>query len=138
MMIQLPPKIWRPKPANKYVPVDYSDDIDEGVFDYSHHGNAVYRPKEKWADKNRDDIITFDNENNMEELMQNLHIGKNVKEIYKCQIIGIVKKYWDFFCAKGARRTILDYEFATDTGASKPACCRQPKYSPHGKPITMD
>ena len=74
----------------------------------------------------------------MEELMQNLHIGKNVKEIYKDQIIGIVKKYWDCFCAKGACRTILDYEFAIDTGASKPVCCRRPTYGPHEKPIIMD
>ena len=32
---------------------------------------------------------------------------------------------------------ILDYEFAIDTGKSKPVCCYCPTYSPHEKPIIM-
>ena len=50
----------------------------------------------------------------------------------------LIIKYWDCFCAKGARRTILDYEFVIDTGSSPPICCCRPKYSPHEKPIIMD
>ena len=138
LMIKLPPKIWRPKPENKYVPVDYSDDIDEGVFDYSHHGRAVYRPKIKWADRDRDDVIVFDPNKDMVELMDNLHIGDTVDQKYKNEIIDIVKEYWDCFCARGACRTILDYEFAIDTGSSKPVCCRRPTYGPHEKPIIME
>jgi len=43
-----------------------------------------------------------------------------------------------FFCLRGARRTILDYDFAIDTGNSPPVCCRRPKYGPHEKPIIMN
>ena len=92
-MIKLPPKIWRPKPENKYIPVDYSDDIDEGVFDFSHHGRAVYRPKIKWSDRDRDDVILFDHDKDMVELMENLHIGETVEQKYKDKIVGIVKEY---------------------------------------------
>ena len=44
----------------------------------------------------------------------------------------------DCFCKRGARRTILDYEFAIDTGASSPVCYRRPTYGPHEKSIIMD
>ena len=50
----------------------------------------------------------------------------------------LVIKYWDYFCAEGAKRTILDYEFAIDTGASPPICCRNPTYGPHKKSIIME
>ena len=34
MVIKVPPKVWRPKVQNKYIPPDYSNDIDKGVFDF--------------------------------------------------------------------------------------------------------
>ena len=83
MMIQLPPKIWKAKPGNRYVPVDYNNDTDEGLFDFLHHGNTVYCPKEKWSDKLRDGKLSFNPEDGMAELMKNLHIGENIKELYK-------------------------------------------------------
>ena len=72
------------------------------------------------------------------ELMKNLHIGDSIKQAYKDAIIGIIKDYRDCFCVKGACHTILDYEFAIDTSAFKPVCCRQPTYGPHEKPIIME
>ena len=64
-MIDVPPKIWRPKPENKYVPLDYSTDIDEGAFNFSHHGNTVFRPRKRWADKERNNLIKLDANNDM-------------------------------------------------------------------------
>ena len=132
-MIQLPPKIWRPNPENKYIPVNYSNDIDEGVFNFSHHGKTVYCPKEKWSDSDRDDVILFDHDNDIKELMDNLHIGDTVEQKYKDDIIHIIKDCWDCFCARGVCRAILDYEFAINTGASKPVCCHWPAYYPDEK-----
>ena len=115
--------IWRPKPETKYIPIDYNNNIEERVFNYSHHGNTVYCPKEKWSNKPRDDVISFNSVADMEDLMTNLKIRTNIKREYKDSIIDIIKKYWDCFCAKGACRPILDYEFIIDTCASKPVCC---------------
>ena len=95
MMIQLPPKIWRPKPENKYIPIDYSDDVDEGVFDFSHHGKVVYRPKVKWSDKLKNYIILFGQAEDTAELTINLNTGENVKADYKDDIINIIQDYWD-------------------------------------------
>ena len=58
-MIDVPPKIWRPKAQNRYIPIDYDNDIDDGVFDYSHHRRAVFRPSVRLANRLRSDIILF-------------------------------------------------------------------------------
>ena len=44
------------------------------------------------------------------------------------EIVRIVRKYCDCFCKRGAKCTILDYEFTVDTGAAKPICCKTPSY----------
>ena len=36
-VIELPTKIWQSKVLNKYLPLDYSDDVDDEVFDFSQH-----------------------------------------------------------------------------------------------------
>ena len=108
------------------------------MFDYSHHGNTVFRPTIKWSESLRDDIIVFDKATDSQELYDNLNVGKNVSAAHKSAIIQLIITYWDCFCVVGARRTILDYEFAIDTGSSPPICCRRSKYGPHEKPIIME
>ena len=136
--ITLPPKVWRPKPSNKYIPVEYSDDIDDGVFDYSHHGHTVYRPKKQWSKGARNDVIVYDNSVDNKELDKDLVIGNEVSSHTRAKLRALIVKYWDCFCNRGAKRTILDYEFAIDTGAAPPVCCKKPTYGPHEKPIIMD
>ena len=100
---------------NKYVPIGYSDEIDEGVFDYSHYGKTVFRPKLKWEDQPRHNLITFETTKDIEELDKGLRIGKLVPLTTTREIRSLVIKYWDCFCAEGVKRTILDYEFSIDT-----------------------
>ena len=58
--IELLNKVWCPKVPNKYIPVDYGEDIDDGIFYYANYGETVLRPKEKWDDRDRYDIIKFE------------------------------------------------------------------------------
>ena len=44
-IIDTPKMILRPKVQNRYIPFDYSDDIDDGSFDYTHYGKSVFNPK---------------------------------------------------------------------------------------------
>ena len=46
-IITLPPKVWRPKPGNICIPLDYDDGIDDGIFDYSYYVKVAYIPKER-------------------------------------------------------------------------------------------
>ena len=59
-VIQVLPNFWRPKQVNKYVPLEYADDIEEGVFGFVHYGKTVFRPNIQWKDRVRDDIILYD------------------------------------------------------------------------------
>ena len=47
---------------NIKIPPDYSNDIDEVVFDFQQYGKAVYRPKKTWEEGRRTDLITFNDE----------------------------------------------------------------------------
>ena len=38
LMIDTPKNVWRPKEKNWYIPLNYSDDINDGLFDYTHYG----------------------------------------------------------------------------------------------------
>ena len=108
------------------------------MFDFAHYGNTVFRPAKRWADKQRIDIIIFDEAIDRKELEDNLRTGKSVTTAHEAQLINMIIKYSDCFRLRGARRTILDYEFSIDTGASPPVCCRLPIYGPHEKPIIME
>ena len=77
---------------NKYVPLDYSDDIDEGIFNYTIIGNTVFRPKARWSDRDRKGIITYDHSKNNEELVKGLKIGKSVDLHTTCAIKNLVIK----------------------------------------------
>ena len=43
-MIDTPKMIWIHQVQNLNIPLDYSDDIDHGSFDYNHYGKSVFRP----------------------------------------------------------------------------------------------
>ena len=136
-LIETPPKIWRPKVKNQYVPIDNTDDIDDGIFDYTAYGKTFFRPKGNWKTYTRNDILTFDPAVDMAELEKGLKIGAQVPSTTRRRIIDIIQRYWDCFAKAGARRTILGYEFAIDTGASKPVCARKMQYGPHESDIIM-
>ena len=68
LLITIPPKVWRPKVINRYIPIDYSSDIDEGVFDYKCYGKAVFRPIVSWNDTERQDIIFYQEDEDSEKI----------------------------------------------------------------------
>ena len=117
---------------NKYKPPDYNIDIDEGIFDFSHHGHCVFRPFcHEWQPGHRTDIIIFNKDKHLDEVTQNLNIGTSVPSIIRERIVKLVKDNWDAFCGEGCKRPILGYEFAIDTGTATPVC----KYLNHSPQI---
>ena len=74
-VIEVPPKFWRPKKVNKYVPLEYADDIEEGVFDFVHYGKTVFGPNIQWKDRVRDDIILYYKSAHEEEMKQGLKLA---------------------------------------------------------------
>ena len=58
-IIDNPQKIWRHKVQNRYIPLDYLNDIDNGLFDYTHYGKSVIKPKVDWKAHTQNGIITY-------------------------------------------------------------------------------
>ena len=53
----------------KYAPLEYSNDIDEGIFECPEHGHTVYRPQQPEVEvPPRDDIILFNKNADKAEL----------------------------------------------------------------------
>ena len=59
LMIDTPKMIWKPKVKNRYIPLEYSYDIDDEFFDYTHYGKAVFKPKVYWKAHTQNYIITY-------------------------------------------------------------------------------
>ena len=91
--IKIPQKIWRPKPINKYIPINYADDIYKVVFEFAHYSNTIFRPAKRWADSQRSDIIIFDEAIDRKELEDNLRTGKSVTVTHKAQLTSMIIKY---------------------------------------------
>jgi len=65
-------------------------------------------------------------------------LGANVPPNVATRIHSIIQGHWDCFYEASARKPILGFEFAINTGGSPPACCRKPQYGPHESGIIMD
>ena len=59
LIIEIPPKIYRLKVQNKYIPLDYGTKIDGGIFDYTHFGKSIFKPTIDWNNHKCTDIITY-------------------------------------------------------------------------------
>jgi hypothetical protein len=123
LMIDVPSKIWRPKPANRYVPLDYGDDIDDDLLVFTQYGNSVRRLPAAFESA-RTDIRFWDAARDSPEFKKHIRIGDHVDFATRGRIEMMVQKYWDVFYEAGVSKTVLGFEFAIDTGGSQPVCCR--------------
>jgi hypothetical protein len=136
LVIDVPPKIWRPKPKACYIPLDPTSEFDDDLFVFRQFGAALYRPRPPF-EIDRDDIRLFDPDRDMEEFLAGFRIGNDVDPAVEADIRNIIQRRWDCFYEEGARNSILSFEFAIDTGASAPTCCPKPHYGPHESKIIM-
>ena len=108
---------------NKFLPPDYNTDIGDGIFDYQHYGNCVFKPTpSKWKNHSRQDIILFNQQTHQKELYDNINLDNCSSLHYTSDIMNLIQQNWDAFCKDGCRRPILGYEFAIDTGTATPVC----------------
>jgi hypothetical protein len=137
-VIDVPPKIWRPKPIDQYIPLDYSNDIDDNVFEFEQYGKAFCHPAEPFSiGRDAADIQHWDRDRDFAEFEKNFVIGADADPVVKASIIAIIERNWDCFYKAGVKKPILHFEFAIDTGGSPPVCCKKPRYGPHESKIIM-
>ena len=49
-MIEVPPKIWRPKVVSRYTTPLLDDDDIGDILDYGQYGKCVYKPDFDWSE----------------------------------------------------------------------------------------
>jgi hypothetical protein len=137
-VIEVPAKLWRPKPTDKYKPMDYADDVDGNVFVFERFGKSMRRQKNPFV-QTRDiqDIQVWDALRDQAEFDENFKIDPNIDEDIRTSVTDIIQTYWDCFYSAGVRKPTLDFEFCIDTGASAPICCKKTHYGPHESKIIM-
>jgi hypothetical protein len=136
LMMDVPSKIWQPKPEKKYVPLDYSNHIDDNILVFTQYGNSVRRKPVTLA-STRTDIHVWDADRGNPEFRKHFRLGATVDFATRGKIGMMVQKYWDVFHKAGVCLPVLGFEFTIDTGGSQPACCRKPNYGPHESAIIL-
>ena len=137
LVIEVPPKIWHQKPDDRYIPLDYSNDIDDGVFLFERYGRTIHRPVVPFTNT-RTDIHHWDLARDSSEFNRNFVINPTASPSVKATIVDTIHSHWDCFYSAGVRLPILNFEFCIDTGGSPPVCCRKPHYGPHEGKIIME
>ena len=127
LMIDVPSKIWRPKPANRCVPLNYGDDVDD---DFRRVPAAV--------ESDRTDIHFWDAARDRPEHNKHIKMGDHVALATRGKIEMMIQKHWDVFCEAGVSKTVLGFEFTIDTGSSQPVCCKKPSHRPHESKIILE
>jgi hypothetical protein len=82
-MIDVPSKIWRPKPENKYVPLDYGDDIDDDILVFTKYGNSVRRKPVAYA-TTRTDIHFWDTHRDNPKFCKHFRLGATSEKESTC------------------------------------------------------
>jgi hypothetical protein len=137
LMIDVPSKIWRPKPANRYVPLDYGDNIDDDLLVFTQCGNSVRRVPAAFESACTD-VHFWDSARDTPEFTKHIRVSAHVDFATRGRIEMMVQNYWDVFYEAGVSHTVLGFEFAIDTGGSQPVCCRKPSHGPHESKIILE
>ena len=124
LVIEVPPKICRPKPVNTYSKTDYTpNDVDEDLYLFPSYGRgAIFRPTVNPFDFSirRTDRILWD-----AKLHQAEFDADSLSSTHRTSLTQIIQEHWDSFTSAGVNRPVLNYEFCIDTGSPNPVACRQ-------------
>ena len=77
------------------------------------------------------DVIVFEENLHLEEIIKDLRVGSIVDQPTKEIILSIIKDFWDYFCKEVVKGTIIGYVFSIFTGNAKPVCCNNASYEPN-------
>ena len=82
-------------------------------------------------------MIIFNEKDHLDELEKDQKFDEDINPKTKEAIKKVIKDFWDYFVAAGAKHTILGYEFGIDISGTKPVCCRKPLYGPYESKVIL-
>ena len=122
LVIDVPPKIWRPKPKPCYVPRLLPNEFDDDLFVFPQYGDALCRPTQAFA-IDRTDLRCFQADHDMDGFAKGFALAVMLHPSIAAAVSAVIQNRWDCFYEDGARNSILGFEFAIDTGGFAPVCC---------------
>ena len=122
-VITVPPKIWRPKPIDRFILLPPYPDIDDILYHFPAYGLAIRRTKEAPPPASkRDDLILWDEDIHLSHLQKYLHLRDDIDINVRNAILSVIKQTWDAFDEQGLVIPSVDTTSAL-TGASPTVCC---------------
>ena len=91
--------------------MDYSNDIDESVFEFEQFGKAICHPPEPFINV-RPDLHVWERERDLPEFTKNFVIGIDVVPEIRTAIVDIIESHWDCFYGAGVQFPIVDHFWA--------------------------
>ena len=86
----------------------------DGIFNYKVYGKSLFKPNLYWEDRNRDDIIVFNENLNSEEITKYLRVGSKIAQHTKDKTISTITNFWGYLRKEGEYHAIILYEFTID------------------------
>ena len=133
--IRVERKPYRTPLPSKYKEPELPDVLEDSDWIYRDFGKSLAKQREELPP--RDDIIEFNEERDLAELMQNIKLDGCPEEL-KPKVIETVKDFWDVFATEGLRKHIRGHEFHVDTANVAPVDCGPPRYGPQESRIIND
>jgi hypothetical protein len=95
-MIDVPPKIWRPKPKPCYTPIPLPNEFDDDLFVFPQYGPALCRPTSPFM-IDRTNLRLFQPDRDMEEFVRGFRIDSSTDTAIAEKIRAVVQHRWDCF-----------------------------------------
>ena len=91
-MIEVLPKLWRPKVTSRYRNPELDSDGVTNILDYAQYGKYVYKPELEWySGTKREDLILFDCAAHTAKLNKNVSFNFIVNATTRAEITNVIK-----------------------------------------------
>ena len=121
--------------VSKFAPEPVYTDIGEGHFICPDLGHTALRVV-NWEPGKRSETIAYSREKD-HKFLDGINFEEDTTPSVKTRILDMIRQFWDVYSPEGLKNPMLGYEFAIDTGAHTPYCCKKPSYGSNEGDIIM-
>jgi hypothetical protein len=103
-IIQTPPKVWRHRPKNTYVPSnDYGSELDDDLFIFPRFGKSLRRPERVREVPLPTDIRMWNPDTDQDEFDKMFAIPVMLDPQLCTELVAVLQDNWDCFFSEGVR-----------------------------------
>ena len=95
--ITIPPKVWRPKPPTRYMPLDYGHEFDDDLFIFPRFGKSLRLVTPGPDLPPREDVKTWNAATDQLEFDRVIKIPDHLAPALRESLVSIIQDNWDCF-----------------------------------------